>query len=424
MGMATFRDNRPESRRWRTQAKPILALLSGASTAILKAKPKLEKRSTLTPRTNDNALDKPIISVVIPVYNAQEYLPQCLDSVLNSTFRDIEVVCVDDGSTDRSAQILSAYHDADARVRIIAQEHRSAAAARNTGIRAATGAYIHFLDADDWIESIAYEKWYNLAQTYDADVFTCLHVNVDAKSGAVLSEGAYPDTNATVFPNVTNFHEKPDALIYGNVVPWDKLYSRAFLSKHGILFDDLPCAEDRAFYYDVIYRAKSIVRTTDKWVYHRLNIPGSLDGSSIRLEHFGVEFKSFEHIWSLLETATPHAKAMALDNCIFDSFYYYGKAKGTPFENDIARQLLEYWRPYLPILGAAAYEKSWYRDLIEIALANTPSEYRESILGLHQVYLQKPTEVHSEIRLLKKGQIVATRIRKSIAQAMKANNHR
>ena len=91
----------------------------------------------------------PKISIVIPVYNAADYLPQTLESVLGQSLRDIEVICVDDGSTDRSLAILHDFAARDKRVRVLQQENRHAGIARNTGLEASSGEYVHFLDADD-----------------------------------------------------------------------------------------------------------------------------------------------------------------------------------------------------------------------------------------------------------------------------------
>ena len=96
-----------------------------------------------------------LFSVIIPVYNVEPYLRQCLDSVLNQTFADWEAVCVDDGSTDRSAAILEDYSEKDPRIKVISQTNRGLSAARNTGMDAAQGDYVVFLDSDDWLEDDA-----------------------------------------------------------------------------------------------------------------------------------------------------------------------------------------------------------------------------------------------------------------------------
>ena len=98
------------------------------------------------------------ISVIIPVYNVEKYLRQCLDSVINQTYKDLEIICVEDCSTDNSPQILQEYAQKDERIKILYNEKNSKLGpTRNNGLKVATGEYIHFLDSDDWLEPDAYE---------------------------------------------------------------------------------------------------------------------------------------------------------------------------------------------------------------------------------------------------------------------------
>ena len=111
----------------------------------------------------------PKVSVVIPVYNVEKYLGECLDSVLRQTLNEIEIICVDDGSTDGSAAILQKYAAADPRIRLISQANAGLSAARNAGMDAATGKYIYFLDSDDYISADAMEKCFSICERDDLD---------------------------------------------------------------------------------------------------------------------------------------------------------------------------------------------------------------------------------------------------------------
>ena len=93
-----------------------------------------------------------VLTVIIPAYNAEKYLPQCLDSVIGQTLKDIEVICVDDGSTDGSASVLQAYAQKDSRISVLTQGNSGQSAARNRALEKAKGAYVQFLDADDWLD--------------------------------------------------------------------------------------------------------------------------------------------------------------------------------------------------------------------------------------------------------------------------------
>lgn len=117
----------------------------------------------------------PTVSIVVPIYGVEKYLNQCVDSILTQTFRPIEVILVDDGSPDRSGMIADEYAATDSRVKVIHQQNAGLGPARNAGIRVATGEYIGFVDSDDWIKPEMYEKLYEAAEKYNADIVVSGH---------------------------------------------------------------------------------------------------------------------------------------------------------------------------------------------------------------------------------------------------------
>lgn len=125
------------------------------------------------------------VSVIVPVYNTERYLAKCLDSIIAQTMRDIEIICVDDGSTDSSLEILTAYAGKDARIRVIHKENGGLVSARKAGVKAARGTYIGYVDSDDWIEPRMYERLYECAEEYRADMV----------SSGYLLEGNYCSTH-------------------------------------------------------------------------------------------------------------------------------------------------------------------------------------------------------------------------------------
>ena len=110
------------------------------------------------------------ISVIVPVYNAEEFLPQCLDSILAQTLTELEIICIDDGSPDNSGKILDDYAKKDNRIIVIHQNNGGVSLARNTGIKNAAGKYIGFVDPDDWIDKDFYQNLYQAAEDYQADI--------------------------------------------------------------------------------------------------------------------------------------------------------------------------------------------------------------------------------------------------------------
>ncbi len=110
------------------------------------------------------------VSIIIPVYNVEKYLPKCLDSVIGQTYADLEIICVDDGTPDRSAAVILSYAEKDGRIRLISQDNQGLSGARNTGIKSATGEYIVFLDGDDWLEPETIETAVDCIKKENADV--------------------------------------------------------------------------------------------------------------------------------------------------------------------------------------------------------------------------------------------------------------
>ena len=317
----------------------------------------------------------PQISVIIPVYNSEVYLEQCLQSVQASTYPDLEIICVDDGSCDRSLEILRSYAGADPRIRILTQDHQFVGKARNTGIREARGRYIHFMDSDDEILPDAYEKLLAAALPSHAEICECLYEDTDAASGKVLRSPGYLRINHRRPLSVTSGGANARSLIFGHVVVWNKLFLRDFLIRNSILFPDLICAEDRPFYFESIFKAGRIVRIPDRLIRHRVHIPTSLDGSDIRLRHFDVEFRSFEQIWETAGSAPRSIRKMVLENCITDSLFYYFRARGTAFAGPLRELLLDYWQPYIPELGISVRSHVWYMDYLNILLEDRSDLY-------------------------------------------------
>lgn len=215
----------------------------------------------------------PRMTFIVPVYNTEQTLPACLDSALAQTVRDIEVVCVDDGSPDGAAAVLASYAERDARVRIIHQANAGLSAARNTGIAAARGELIAFLDSDDAVEPNLCERVlaaFSSAEGVDAVAF-----------GAVCEpeEAASARIKRLLSPEDRIFHGFDPALLFSaNAQPyaWRTVLTRAFVERGGIRFDEsLRFAEDVPFHFTVYPLARTTVLIADKLYRYRMT-EGSL----------------------------------------------------------------------------------------------------------------------------------------------------
>lgn len=173
----------------------------------------------------------PLVSVVIPVYNVEKYLRQCLDSVLSQTLHEIEIICVNDGSPDNSLSILREYENKDERVQIIDfPKNRGPAAARNAGLATAKSPYVAFLDSDDWVEPEMYEKLYAAVTSHpDISVAYCDYKSVKDDSG--VHRVSYPEWPAG--------KHLPSVLLRENFIQiWCCLFKRDLLTEHDIRFPE------------------------------------------------------------------------------------------------------------------------------------------------------------------------------------------
>lgn len=184
------------------------------------------------------------VSIVVPVYNGERYIACALDSVLRQTLTDIEVICVNDGSTDETAAILDRYAVQDSRVKVIHRGNEGVSAARNAGIESASGRYVAFLDADDELEPEVYEKMFAKAEEGGCDLVQCGHCEI--KDGKVFRTST-PSEKCTA----TDVKAVPEIVSAQTKYVWDKLFRREMLIKYGIRFASLGYHEDHLFLFDV-----------------------------------------------------------------------------------------------------------------------------------------------------------------------------
>ncbi len=195
----------------------------------------------------------PKISVIIPVYNVESYLRQCLDSVVNQTMREIEIICVNDGSTDSSGRILDEYAARDDRFVIINQENAGQSVARNKGIRLAKGEYIVFLDSDDWFDVTLCEKAYNRAKESNADIVS---FGFDCVRGTEHTPLTMEYLDSHSLKNVLLRLKNRNS--FWNVI-WDQLYRTTFLRDNQIYFLEGIIFEDNHFGYKCSFLTSKIV---------------------------------------------------------------------------------------------------------------------------------------------------------------------
>ena len=226
----------------------------------------------------------PKVSVVMPVYNVEPYLRQTLDSVLNQTLKEIELICVDDGSTDSSLDILKEYATKDNRITVMTQKNLYAGVARNAGLSQAKGEYLCFLDSDDFFEPEMLEESYNKAINDGADIVIWRSREYDTQTKE------YRNVVGPVSPQLFKYTDNPNTvsdfgekLFQANgCVPWNKLISSSLVNKLDIRYGNTLSSNDTIFIYGVLSLADKISLIDKVFVNYRVSNPNSLQRSKAK----------------------------------------------------------------------------------------------------------------------------------------------
>ena len=244
------------------------------------------------------------VSVVIPVYNAELYLKRCLDSVINQSLKDIEIICINDGSTDNSLNILKEYSKTDSRIILTSISNKGSGSARNIGIKIAQGKFLGFVDADDCISPIMYETLYTAAKTYDVD---CVHCNYDIIYPAidkVQKSNLTEAMNTRMGKNIL-YYDMPYYVqdIRANLITlfagpvWNKIYKTSAIKNNNVLFPDCKMQEDACFNIFAHFNMERFAITDDYLYSYYINQNSVSTGVSDN--HFEV-FKAFDTLKEFL----------------------------------------------------------------------------------------------------------------------------
>ena len=212
------------------------------------------------------------VSVIIPIYNSCRYIRPAMDSVMNQTLSEIEIICVDDGSTDTSLDMLKIYKERDPRIRIITETNAGPAHARNNGFRRARGEYVIFLDSDDFFELDLLEQLYNEAKEKDLDISIAKYDVYNSKKSKFRSKIENEHSRIYESGVVTSKNEYPDYILESTTgAAWNKLFKRSFLIEKNISFlTDVMMFEDVYFTVTALAFAERVGMLQNVLVHHRI----------------------------------------------------------------------------------------------------------------------------------------------------------
>jgi len=250
------------------------------------------------------------ISIIVPCYKVEKYLPRCLDSLVNQTLPDIEIICINDGSPDNCINILKEYREKyGEKIVIIDKQNEGVWRGRKDGIKKAQGEFIGFVDSDDYVALDFAEKLYTAAKKNDADIAVCGFDRIDLDTGNLYSR------EMTKFPVKTfNIQENPGLLLEVNTALWNKVYKSALLKDLYELKNIPVVLEDMSFLQLLYFKSNKIVFLNESLVFY--TVRGDSAINSVVYNQIPTIFAAMNEIRSVYEKNNP-AMLNYLDSCVF-----------------------------------------------------------------------------------------------------------
>lgn len=229
-----------------------------------------------------------LVTIIVPIYKVENYLNRCVDSILNQTYKNLEIVLVNDGSPDKCGEICDQYAKKDSRVKVIHKKNGGLSDARNAGLEISTGKFVSFIDSDDWVHTNFIETLYIMLNETKSDISCCNFIKTD-------NEQIYiNDTKKEIFEfsNVEALEQLYDKLYIQMVVAWGKLYKKSLFKN--INFPVGRIHEDEFTTHKLFYKSSKIVYTSEKLLYYWQR-EDSIMGSGFNLKHRMDALDAFDH---------------------------------------------------------------------------------------------------------------------------------
>ncbi len=332
------------------------------------------------------------VSVIVPVYNGEQYLRQCMDSICNQTLREIEIICVDDGSTDSSYQILKDYQENDQRIQIYQQPNLYAGAARNLGMRHATGEYLIFWDCDDYFDLSALELLYAKAVSVHADICVCGANRYFDDTGKLEPNVVYYlNTKRITDKEVFNRRTNEDFILnFTTPVPWNKLFRRAFIEQIDLQFQEVPYGNDIFFTVNALCQAETITTVNKALITYRMNVASNLTANSRKSPTLPIT------VWisvaeNLKEREIFPEKSFvnrAVDNLVYllrNIHTFAAFSEAVQFLDEAALKTMSIYDHQ----GTEYYYVNWHGDFVHALVHDTPEELQNFLASVSYSQLKR-----------------------------------
>lgn len=213
------------------------------------------------------------VSVVVPIYNVEDYLEKCINSIINQTYQNLEIILVDDGSTDRSPSICNEWGEKDDRIVVIHKENGGLSSARNAGLKVATGEYIMFEDSDDWLELNAVEKCVERIEKDESDLVVFGYKKI-SENGEIIGDFTFGNVTYTKDEMTSQLHRRILEMSFGYA--WNKLYRLSIIKNSGVVNDGNIIDREDLFFNLQLYKYLGVISYLDYVGYYYLQRNNSL----------------------------------------------------------------------------------------------------------------------------------------------------
>lgn len=266
------------------------------------------------------------ISIIVPVFNLEKLLPNCINSILSQTFTDFELILVNDGSTDKSGEICDKYAKHDKRIEVIHKSNGGVSSARNAGLEVAKGDYIGFVDSDDYINKYMFEILYSRAIRYSSDMVLCSYKKVYEYENHHVTKNTVEVGREQHFTNLgalkQMYEDKSKYIAY--VVPWNKIYKKHLFE--GIKYREGNIYDDETVAHKLLYQSNKITVISSK-LYFYYQRKGSQMNSTFHIKRFDKIFALHERAFYFKECKEADLFQKALKHYMDMFFWYYYLAK-------------------------------------------------------------------------------------------------